>query len=405
MLSPSQCAAIAVLIKEAPSQDAVISALKTCATVVSNAADPAKAVLKMGNAGLQKRVLGLPGGQEVLVSLGFVADASAATLTWDGSLDSDANAERAAAVNSAQARFETVAAAIAVIGDSNAPAQAEDALKLISTYVGNIVSEPNTPARRRIGASNKALNGRLLSAKGGQVIVEGCGFTAEPAQGEAEAYVCGLPIPMVLVTLATLEKAPSIWAGLAAQRTDDPDTSGDSSGGPKITADALSEAVDKIIIKSLPARSAVLARAETRDLQPALCKSEDGIHVELYTYQCASRQWTLQGSMEIPGGDFLWAANAPPHGPCLLVLVDLGDAHGTGKASEMRVPIGADGSVNEYVSARDFIEAHTAESYAQHKEPVLNMNWLEEIARKVLAAATPVVRTVENLKAAMLDQH
>ena len=46
-----------------------------------------------------------------------------------------------------------------------------------------------------------------------------------------------------------------------------------------------------------------------------------------------------------------------------------------------------------------------ASSYSQHKEPVLNMNWLEEVARKVRAAALPVLQTVKSLKLAMEQQH
>ena len=109
--------------------------------------------------------------------------------------------------------------------------------------------------------------------------------------------------------------------------------------------------------------------------------------------------------MEIPGGDFKWELYAGAERPCMAVLVDLGDAHGTGEPVMMRVPIEADGTVNEYVSARDFISEQEAEAYKRHKEPVLNMNWLEEVARKVRAAAEPVLLTVERLKAAMIDQH
>ena len=54
---------------------------------------------------------------------------------------------------------------------------------------------------------------------------------------------------------------------------------------------------------------------------------------------------------------------------------------------------------------RDFIAEHEADSYARHKEPVLNNNWLEEIARKVRAASEPVLLTVKRLQTAMLDQH
>ena len=45
-------------------------------------------------------------------------------------------------------------------------------------------------------------------------------------------------------------------------------------------------------------------------LQPALCVSDDGLRVEMHTWQCASKRWALQGAMEIPGGDFEWADGA-----------------------------------------------------------------------------------------------
>ena len=109
--------------------------------------------------------------------------------------------------------------------------------------------------------------------------------------------------------------------------------------------------------------------------------------------------------MEIPGGAFIWRAmTGDGTTPCLLIDVDLGDAHGTGSHETMYVRI-EDGGVNEYVSARDFISQHEAASYTAHKEPVLNMNWLEEIARKVRAASEPVLKTIKTLEAAMLDQH
>ncbi len=76
----------------------------------------------------------------------------------------------------------------------------------------------------------------------------------------------------------------------------------------------------------------------------------------------------------------------------------------TRSAVPLRVPIEA-GAINEYVAARDFINAHEADSYANMKEPVLNMNWLEEIARKARKATEPVLQTVTNLKAAMEAQH
>ena len=404
-LSASAADAIVLLIESAPIPD-VSTALKTISTLVKNAADPAKAVLKTTNAGLQKRVLGFNGGDATLIALGFVADPTAGTLTWDASNDS---VERAALVAEAQVVVDAIAIALTALGDSNAPGQAREALKLCSTYVANIVSvgEPEATTRRRIGAANKALNGRLLSAKGGLALLISCGFAAEPAQGEPEAYVCGLDAALLRVAFATLEKAPSIWASLAAERADSNGAEAGSGGGggPKVSSDEKSVALDNIIIRTLPSRAEVEGRSETRDMQPALCKSDNGIHALLLTYQCATKTWTEQGRMEIPGGDFEWACVDVNKGPCLLIEVDLGDAHGTGKASIMRVPFEANGAVNEYTASRDFINEHEAESYEQHKEPVLNMNWLEEIARKVREASDPVLQTVSRLKTAMIEQH
>ena len=400
--------ALVFLIEKAPDVEAVQTALKTIATVVGNAADPAKGVLKTTNAGLQKRILSLEGGVAALVSVGFVEDALAGTLTWDASLPAEAAPSRKAALDTALLLFDTIASVIGAVGDTNAPAQAREALKLCGTYVGNIGAQPDAPERRRINAANKALAGRLLSCKGGLQLLLACGFSPEPASGETEAYVCGLDWTMVRVAFATLEKAPAIWEGLAASRGGGGDAGGGGGGGgggPKVTADAPSAALDNIRIAGLPSKAQIMACAETRDMQPALCKSDDGIHVLLLTYQCASASWMVQGSMEIPGGDFKWEVYAGPGKPCLAIQVDLGDAHGTGKPVLMRVPIEADGSVNEYTSSRDFIAEQEAEAYTNMKEPVLNMNWLEEIARKARAATEPVLATVVNLKAAMEAQH
>jgi len=112
-------------------------------------------------------------------------------------------------------------------------------------------------------------------------------------------------------------------------------------------------------------------------MQPALCKSDSGLSVEhahsgwsrqppdtptrdradehptdrhshrarsesippgrLHTWQCASREWLLQGSMEIPGGDFVFA-HQTGGGDCIVIMVDLGDAHGTGILSDPTPP-------------------------------------------------------------------
>ena len=106
--------------------------------------------------------------------------------------------------------------------------------------------------------------------------------------------------------------------------------------------------------------------------------------------------------MEIPSTEFVWTTPRT-----LLVLVDLGDAHGSGQPVELRVALNADGTdlENDYVTARDFIEGHIADSYTKCQEPVLNANYLEEISRKLRAAAGPVMATVANLKKAMEAQN
>jgi hypothetical protein len=156
-LSLSQCQALFQLIDGASSTDAIITALNTAAKLVENAGDPSKSVLKQSNAGLQKRLLSLSHAEEVLVALGFVADAEAGTLTWDASLDASAPAVRAAAVREALHNFEAIVSAIVHVGDTNAPAAAQDALKLVGLYVGNIATEPDNEARRRLGAAHKAV--------------------------------------------------------------------------------------------------------------------------------------------------------------------------------------------------------------------------------------------------------
>ena len=99
-----------------------------------------------------------------------------------------------------------VACAIGSVGDTNAPAQAREALKLCGTYIGNIGAQPDAPERRRIAATNKALTNRLLSCQNGLQLLLACGFSPEPVQGEPEAYVCALELPMVRISFASLEK-------------------------------------------------------------------------------------------------------------------------------------------------------------------------------------------------------
>ena len=332
-LTSEQVGALVALIDGAPSATAAAEALKTLSTVLNNADNPTKRTLKMSNPGLQKRILNLPSGRELLVSLGFLANESAGLLLWDEALPDGAGADRGAAIAAALAALDGIVGAITVVGDSNAPSVAQEALKLTTTYVGNVAAD-ESEARRRIGVTNKALNTRLLNATGGAALLAASGFVAEANGGETEAYVFAHDTSMARVSHAALQKAPAVWSALAAASDNGGGQGGDSSGsgGPKVTADEPSVAVDKINIRTLPTKASVLARTCRADMQPAVCKSDDGAHVHLYTYQCASRRWTLAGSMPIPSTDFTWATPGK-----LVIEVDLGDAHGTGKPVEVRL--------------------------------------------------------------------
>ena len=389
---------------ESASAEEAKTAIQTLVTVVSNAQATDKRVLKTSNAGLQKRLLGLQAGEKALIAAGFLPDAAAGTFEWDSSLDASVAAERSAGLRQALQIFDAIHAAIVSIGDSNAPSVAQEALKLSGVYVGNIATEPDSDNRRCIGAANKALNSWLLSAKGGSALLAACGFVAEPAQGEPESYVNQLGTPFVRVALVALGKATAVWAALAASRGSAIDVSDGPRDprGPKLTASEQNTPVEAIVLKALPVRSALLMTRASADMQPALCKSDDGRQVLLHTWQEASHSWTCQGSMEIPSTEFVWTTPRT-----LLVLVDLGDAHGSGQPVELRVALNADGTdlENDYVTARDFIEGHIADSYTKCQEPVLNANYLEEISRKLRAAAGPVMATVANLKKAMEAQN
>lgn len=389
---------------ESASAEEAKTAIQTLVTVVSNAQATDKRVLKTSNPGLQKRLLGLQAGEKALIAAGFLPDAAAGTFEWDSSLDASVAAERSAGLRQALQIFDAIHAAIVSIGDSNAPSVAQEALKLSGVYVGNIATEPDSDNRRCIGAANKALNSRLLSAKGGSALLAACGFVAEPAQGEPESYVNQLGTPFVRVALVALGKATAVWAALAASRGSAIDVSDGPRDprGPKLTASEQNTPVEAIVLKALPVRSALLMTRASADMQPALCKSDDGRQVLLHTWQEASHSWTCQGSMEIPSTEFVWTTPRT-----LLVLVDLGDAHGSGQPVELRVALNADGTdlENDYVTARDFIEGHIADSYTKCQEPVLNANYLEEISRKLRAAAGPVMATVANLKKAMEAQN
>ena len=303
VLSLDQTECLFRLVEQAAPSE-VPTALGTCQSLLENVArDAAKyGTLKTSNGGLQKRLLRHAGGEPALVALGFVA--SDGLLTWQSSIPSSDTESRAAAVKVVADRFQAITSAVGTVGDSNAPSAAQDAVKLMGTYVGNIASEPDTPARRRIGAANKALNGRLLNITGGQALLAAAGFALETEQ-HPEAYVCNDPLPLVRLTLASLGKATAIWAELAALRGGSDSGDGSGSRGPMISSDAKAGPIDKIEIRVLPRREQALAHAAAADLQPALCISGDGQRVELHTYQSAAKTWVQPLSTPNP---------APPPG-------------------------------------------------------------------------------------------
>ena len=399
-LSVEQTEAIFDLTSRNEDVEVAFTALRTCVTLLENVSkDRAKyAQLKASSKALCSKLLDKPGGAETVAALGFAPNAGedttpeTLTFTWREDLDEAAAAARAGAVRAALASMEGVRDAVVLVGDSNSPAAAQEALKLCGTYVGNIAVEPDNEGRRRVGAANKALNGRLLSVGGGGALLAACGFAPMPSASEPEAYVCTAELPTVRLALGVLGKASAIWAELAAARGDD-----DGGGGrPRPAPEVPAVAVDDIRISALPPASSLSARVSERaDMQPAVVLSDDGLRAEVHVWHLEARRWCAVGSMQIPSTDFVWARKASDGvSPAMLLLVNLGD----GKPVDLVVQCTAAGELdNEYVSASIFI--------SQHDDCLNSGQHLEEMASKVRAAVTPTLQTVRALKRAMEQQN
>lgn len=368
--------------------------LRTCVQLLANVEKDAVKYgeLKAESRVLQTRLLRLTGSATLLDAIGFCPNtqpaAQASTFAW--SAEGDA-ASCAAALHMVLGLIEGLRDSIVLVGDTNHPSAAKEAIKLVGTYVGNLALDPANESRRRIKGANKALQSRLLAVQGGTALLQACQFEAEPeGSSEPEFYVCAADASSIRLVMATLSKAESLWAAVAAKRGlgGEPDQEADGSHRGE---EAASVAVIEITIAKLAPASSLghTPPPSGADMQPALVRSSNGLAVELHCWQAASKRWTVAGMMAIPSTDFVYSRpNA------LVIDVDLGD----GKPVELTCGISANGeSENEYVAAQRFISEHfMLLNSAQH---------LEEIATKVRAKIEPVLATVSALKKAMEAQN
>lgn len=342
---------VATMVSANPAER-VATALELLFKLLTNVAtDSSKDLVKASNRAIQSKLLDCAGGADALHTAGFRADsepvATAQSFRWDPSLDAEAAVE---AVRTAQGWFAAIRGALVVVGDANAPAAAQDAVKMATTYVGNLAAEGDEK-KRRIGAANKALLTRLLGAKGGLALLLASGFAAEPADAEPEAYVCTATLAVVRLAHATLLRAPQIWADVAAERGAEGGGGAAPDGKPRLAPPAEpSVAVDGIQIASLPPPTSLVCDPTLPDMQPALVRS--GGAAEVHCWQAASRRWAAVGKMEVPSTTFVWARRGDDGRPGVPIDVDLGD----GKPVELWVAV-EDGDVaeNEYGAAQRFI--------------------------------------------------
>ena len=158
---------------------ATCTAFATCLAVLDNVvSDSAKfGSIKAAAKGINSRLLQFEGGEATLMACGFRLDGDA--YVFDAANDATALASEARAAIS---RFERVRTAVEVVGDRNAPAVAQEALKLCTIYSTNAAGDES---KRKIPAAGKALQARLLAADGGQAMLESVGFELD---GEAYVY-------------------------------------------------------------------------------------------------------------------------------------------------------------------------------------------------------------------------
>ena len=196
---------------------AALEALTVCAKLLANvAADPIKyGVLKSSSKALQERLLSREGGEAALVALGFDADVAAGVFSWSSDAPASTIALQAGAIQAAHSICDAVREAIVSVGDTNTPTQAQGAVSLLCTYVGNVLmGGEEAPGFRRIGAANKSLCGRLLAASGGPNLLRASGFVPEPLTGPI-AFVCAADVPTLRLVLGMLSRAGEIWGALA----------------------------------------------------------------------------------------------------------------------------------------------------------------------------------------------
>mmetsp|Transcript_38366 Transcript_38366/g.95018 ORF Transcript_38366/g.95018 Transcript_38366/m.95018 type:complete len:394 (+) Transcript_38366:175-1356(+) len=351
--------------------------------------DPARyGSLKADSKTLRARVLDISGGAAFFESAGFNPGGDSYTL------DADAGEaelrRRVDVIKGGASCAERVLAAIVTVGDSNAGDAAVTAVKLARTYCSNILAHQADEAKRRIGASNKALGARLLATKGGGELLLAVGFELT-----GELYVCTASFPELQICVGMLDRAESVWAEMAIAAGVVPGAAG-SSGAAESDPNHLAEAipVSSITIAKLPLATALDQRRGAADMEPALVADSTRSAVQLFLWMAVSKRWRLFAWMQTPSTVVEWVRPTVEGAPYELVLeVDLGD----GKALELGctvLPLGE--PENEYLTANRFI--------GQHYES-LSSNHLEEIARNVRARVAPVLETLKNLVKAMEAQN
>lgn len=341
--------------------EAALIALKMLQTLVKNAkSDGAKyGSIKSSAKALQSRVLQCEGGTAALECVGFLLQDEA--YVYDG-------AAPAEDVDSTLAQAEKARSALLLIGDNNTPEVATAALKLACIYAQNVVDNPEDAGKRRVNAANKAVQSRLLSARGGRELLAAAGFEAEGDELSANSvFACASDAGQLRVPLAVLNRASDVWEAEAARVM----ASGGGSDAQAADPDAPAEPVSGFRIRELPPASSLAGRRSGTlpNLQPALVLGEGGRSVELHCWLAPSKRWHCQGRMAIPSTTFQWAGLRLGGGACgLRIDVDLGDGE---PPLPLEVIMETDEAMeNEYHTSKRFIDANFEK---------LNNNYLEEV--------------------------
>ena len=203
-LDEAQVAALLLLLESNP-PSAALAAIKVLGTVLSNLSGGEffkYGSLKTSAKVLQTKLLTLLGGPDALISFGFVSDEAAGTYTWPAeTLGAAVASTRAAVVKETLSMLETLRDAIAGVGDTNPPGVATEAVKLMGTYLGNLLAQPSDE-RRRVSRA-RATGRRLLIRQRGAL-----GEIAHPwsqIRGSRPSDV--RPWPLVVLTQPTPQGA------------------------------------------------------------------------------------------------------------------------------------------------------------------------------------------------------